>query len=180
MTTSHDDQRYRALKDELRRLRRPSAPWYLEGEIHRRLHHPGRRTPFIGVAPILMIAATFVTISIAAYLLVINPVFVGQDHPASPGAAQVRAPQADTTSHAALPPPDSAGVAAGRRPPAAGLAVKAARATRVRDSLHSAGREAQALRRAAADSAGVTGRKAPSAVPAPEDVPVLSDTSGIR
>jgi len=181
MTTSHEDQRYQALKNELRRLRRPSAPWYREGELHRRLHHTSRRAPFIGVAPILMIAATFVTISIAAYVLVINPVFLTQQPLSSPDATVAPAQQPS-------PEPRTAGMAAdsvhgatdGRRPRVAPLTTQASAPPVAGDTLRAANRQPVRIRHAAADSLPVAREKAPVVVPGGEDMPVLGDSGKVK
>jgi hypothetical protein len=177
MTTSHEQNKYQALKDELRRMRRPSAPWYLESDLHRRLHSPHKRTPYVGVGPILIIATTFVTLSIAVYVTLINPMLGtqrGTTHPAvadSSSTALTRIAGPDS-SRAAVPaliqPRQKLQDAMSGRTPA-----------RVPDSLQNRTARRGAVRAVAADSIPVARRPSP-AVPAGEELPVPPDTGRVE
>jgi hypothetical protein len=168
MTSSHEQNRYEALKNELRRLRRPAAPWYLESELHRRLHSPHRRTPYIGVGPILIIASTLVTFAIAVYVTLVNPLLVTQQGSPAPPANGVPVASADSQS---TPVPAvsrsasavSAAAPARRRSPAG---VADSNSTEGRDSLRAARTRSALEGRAPADSIRMSGQQAPVA---PED-----------
>ena len=91
----NDDER---LKEELRRLRRRSAPWYFESALHQRLHGGRRRRPRlrpISILPVLVVAfCTLCILALAVYVVLVhtNLVFPGA-HPPERGVDTTISPK---------------------------------------------------------------------------------------
>jgi len=78
MDTTHGGNDYERLKEELRRLKRRSAPWYLESMLHQRLHggkrlrRRGRLRP-IGIWPVIVLAVLVLLIlALAVYIVMVH------------------------------------------------------------------------------------------------------------
>jgi hypothetical protein len=167
--TVHEQNRYQRLKEELRRLRRPAAPWYLESELHRRLHSPHKRISYVGVAPILIIATTLVTLSIAVYVTLINPLLLPREVPATPSATVVPVQRADSQM-AAVSPVRRVDSAAAKK-----LLISTPRTRASRDSLRTITAGGTATRRKIADSAAGARPEAP-VLPSGEEMALPDDT----
>jgi hypothetical protein len=181
MASLHEQRRYEALKQELRRLRRPVAPWYFESELHRRLHVPHRRVPYVGVAPILIIASTIVTLSIAVYVTLVNPMLMTQHGSPAPAATAVpvASPDSQPTPAVAARSSDSA-PAAVRLPRQKMVEAPAGRnAAAGGDSLRNRPPRTAAVRSVVTDSIPITRRQAPVA-PAEGESPVPVDTNRVK
>jgi hypothetical protein len=104
MDSSHEKNDYKRLKAELRRLKRPSAPWYLEGELHRRLHAPRMRFRYVGVAPTLIILTTLGTLAIAVYVMLVNPLILSREGMAPRTDSTAVVPNASAAVKSTPPP----------------------------------------------------------------------------
>jgi hypothetical protein len=97
MSKAHNGNDYERLKEELRRLKRRSAPWYFESALHQRLHGgPGRRHRLrpISFLPVLVVAViTLCILGLAVYVLFVHTNLI------LPGSHREGSPPPDSVSH---------------------------------------------------------------------------------
>jgi hypothetical protein len=150
MEPPHEQGDYDRLKEELRRMRRPMAPWYLEGELHQRIHSRRQRFRPLGVAPTLILITTLLTFAIVIYVTILNPLLITGE-----GATQIATPvvnpdssSRDDSSHAMPTRPASLPAVTAAEPPveqprpqtALSARISAVRDSVRRDSVARAGR----------------------------------------
>ena len=67
---------FERLKDELRQMKRKSAPWYFESALHQRLHggkRRRRRLRPIGIGPVLVVAViVLLLLALAVYVVMVH------------------------------------------------------------------------------------------------------------